>query len=204
MNEPVTDETKPPPKLVKVLVTWPDKMIEQYDTSLLSFLPEICKTDFFSKKPQQSVSLYQCIEQFLKEEPLGLEDMWYCPNCKKHQQASKKLDIWRLPEILIIHLKRFTYNRFTKNKLETIVDFPIEDLNLSTYIIHNDGAVSHKYMLYAVSNHYGGMGGGHYTAFVQDGRRHRWYEFDDSHVSPVSREDQLKTSAAYLLFYRRI
>lgn len=94
-------------------------------------------------------------------------DFRYCPNCKEHRQASKKLDIWRLPEILIVHLKRFTYKRFTKDKLETFVDFPIEELNLSTYIIHNDGEVSHKYMLYAISNHYGSMGGGHYTAFVQ-------------------------------------
>uniref|UniRef100_A0A453BM34 USP domain-containing protein n=1 Tax=Aegilops tauschii subsp. strangulata TaxID=200361 RepID=A0A453BM34_AEGTS len=46
-----------------------------------------------------------CLEAFLKEEPLGPEDMWYCPCCKKHQQAMKKLDLWRLPEVLVIHLK---------------------------------------------------------------------------------------------------
>lgn len=31
----------------------------------------------------------------------------------------------------------------------------------------------------------------------------RWYHFDDSHVSPVS-EGDIKTSAAYVLFYRRV
>ncbi|KAF6166198.1 hypothetical protein GIB67_023908 [Kingdonia uniflora] len=28
----------------------------------------------------------------------------YCPNCKEHRQAMKKLDLWRLPEILIAHI----------------------------------------------------------------------------------------------------
>jgi ubiquitin C-terminal hydrolase len=30
-----------------------------------------------------------------------------------------------------------------------------------------------------------------------------WYEFDDENVSPVS-EDRIKTTAAYVLFYRRV
>lgn len=52
-----------------------------------------------------------------------------------------------------------------KNKLETYVDFPVDNLDLSAYIAHADDK-SYKYTLYAVSNHYGSMGGGHYTAFV--------------------------------------
>jgi ubiquitin C-terminal hydrolase len=97
------------------------------------------------------------------------EFLWffrYCPGCKEHRQASKKLDLWRLPEILIIHLKRFSYSRYTKNKLETCVDFPIHDLDLSKYISHRRQQIPHNYRLYAISNHYGGMGGGHYTAYV--------------------------------------
>lgn len=90
----------------------------------------------------------------------------YCPRCKKPQQARKKLDLWRLPEILVIHLKRFSYSRFLKNKLETFVDFPIDDLDLSNYIAYQNSHLSNRYMLYAVSNHYGGMGAGHYTAYV--------------------------------------
>lgn len=91
----------------------------------------------------------------------------YCPSCKKHQQASKKLDLWRLPEVLVVHLKRFSYSWSLKNKLETFVDFPIDDLDLSGYLVHRIGNLPCKYKLYAISNHYGGLGGGHYTAFVQ-------------------------------------
>ncbi|EOY33223.1 hypothetical protein QUC31_019057 [Theobroma cacao] len=185
-----------------VLASWPEKYVKEYDTQLLSSLPQIFKSCFFTKRPQESVSLYKCLQAFLMEEPLGPEDMWYCPGCKEHRQASKKLDLWRLPEILVIHLKRFSYSRFLKNKLETFVDFPIDDLDLSNYIAYRNGELSNRYMLYAVSNHYGSMGGGHYTAFVHHGGG-RWYEFDDSHVYPIGLE-KIKTSAAYLLFYRRV
>lgn len=95
-----------------------------------------------------------------------ISNIRFCPGCKEHRQATKKLDLWRLPEILVIHLKRFSYSRFLKNKLETYVDFPTHDLDLSSYMAYKDGKSSYRYMLYAISNHYGSMGGGHYTAFV--------------------------------------
>ncbi|KAF6169981.1 hypothetical protein GIB67_034373 [Kingdonia uniflora] len=199
-NDPVP--VKELPRRLDVLVCWPDKKIEDYDTRLLNSLPEICKSGFLARRPQESVSLYLCLQAFLKEEPLGPEDMWYCPGCKKHCQASKKLDLWRLPEVLIIHLKRFSYSRFMKNKLETYVDFPIDDLDLSDYIVFKNSQSSYRYMLYAVSNHYGSMGGGHYTAFVYHGGN-QWFDFDDNHVFSIN-GDKIKTSAAYVLFYKRI
>ncbi|KAF2308287.1 hypothetical protein GH714_039904 [Hevea brasiliensis] len=199
MNKPLP---VPNNNRLEVHVLWSEKMVERYDTYVLSSLPEVFKSQFCARRPQESVSLYKCLEAFLKEEPLGPEDMWYCPSCKRPRQASKKLDLWRLPEILVVHLKRFSYSRIIKNKLETYVDFPVEDFDLSTYMAHKDGQFSNRYELYAISNHYGGMGGGHYTAFVDHGHC-RWYEFDDENVSSVS-EDRIKTSAAYVLFYKRV
>ncbi|XP_028789871.1 ubiquitin carboxyl-terminal hydrolase 8 [Neltuma alba] len=190
------------PKKLEVAVLWSDKMIERYDTCLLSSLPEVFKPQLFSKRTQESVSVYRCLEAFLKEEPLGPDDMWFCPKCKKPQQATKKLDLWRLPEILVVHLKRFSFSRYFKNKLETFVDFPINDLDLSTYVAHKNSPSSPHYELYAISCHYGGLGGGHYTALVRYGHD-KWYEFDDSRVVPAS-EDMVKTSAAYVLFYRKV
>ncbi|KAI3823380.1 hypothetical protein L1987_04815 [Smallanthus sonchifolius] len=198
MDEPLLI---PETRIIYVLVSWPDEMLKRYDTCILNRLPETGGLPLPTNNPPESVSLYKCLEAFLKEEPLGPEDMWYCPKCKEHRQASKKLDLWRLPEILIIHLKRFSYNQFLKDKLETFVDFPIVDFDLSNYTVHKDCQSSIHYKLYAVSNHYGGMGGGHYTAFAQCGER--WYEFNDSQVFPIS-EDQIKTSAAYVLFYKRV
>ena len=60
------------------------------------------------------------------------------------------------------------------------------------------------YDLYAVDNHYGGLGGGHYTAYAKNPLNGQWYHFDDSSVRPVSNpESTVTSSAAYLLFYRR-
>ncbi|MQM04952.1 hypothetical protein Taro_037752 [Colocasia esculenta] len=189
-------------KLLHVLVSWPDEMMREYDMSLLNSLPEIHKFQSLRKQPQESISLYSCLEAFLKVEPLGPDDM-YCPSCKVHQQASKKLDLWRLPDVLVVHLKRFSYSRFTKNKLETLVDFPIHDFDLSSYVTCENGQHPSLYTLYAVSNHYGSMGGGHYTAFVHHAGDGRWYDFDDRHVLPIS-EESVKTSAAYVLFYKKV
>ena len=64
------------PRRLNLLVFWPEKKIEQYDTHLISSLPEIFKSGFIARRPQESVSLYRCLEAFLKEEPLGPDDMW--------------------------------------------------------------------------------------------------------------------------------
>lgn len=92
----------------------------------------------------------------------------YCPKCKEHRQASKKLDLWRLPEILVVHLKRFSYSRYMKNKLDTFVNFPVHNLDLTKYVKQRTNASeSPIYELYAISNHYGGLGGGHYSAYAK-------------------------------------
>ena len=72
MDEPVTRL----PKRLNLLVFWPEKKIEQCDIRLFGSLPEIFKSGFIARRPHESVSLYRCLEAFLKEEPLGPDDMW--------------------------------------------------------------------------------------------------------------------------------
>ena len=57
--------------------------------------------------------------------------------------------------------------------------------------------------LFAVSNHFGSLGGGHYTAFAKNSIKNKWYCFDDSSVTEVNNEKDIISSAAYVLFYRR-
>uniref|UniRef100_A0AAQ5ZYN4 Ubiquitin carboxyl-terminal hydrolase n=1 Tax=Amphiprion ocellaris TaxID=80972 RepID=A0AAQ5ZYN4_AMPOC len=153
------------------------------------------------QKKKATVALRECIELFTTMETLGEHDPWYCPTCKKHQQATKKFDLWSLPRILVVHLKRFSYNRCWRDKLDTVVDFPIRDLNMSEFVC-DPKATPYIYDLIAVSNHYGGMGGGHYTAYGKNKVDGKWHYFDDSSVSSAS-EDQIVTKAAYVLFYQR-
>ncbi|KAE8710711.1 Ubiquitin carboxyl-terminal hydrolase 9 [Hibiscus syriacus] len=170
-------------KILKVVLDWTYKEQELYDASYLKGIPEVHKSGFAAKKTrQEAISLSSCLDAFLMEEPLGPDDMWYCPCCKEHRQAVKKLDLWMLPEIIVFHLKRFTYGRYLKNKIGTFVNFPIHNLDLRKYVMNKDGQ-SYVYGLYAISNHYGELGGGHYTAYAKLINENRWYLFDDSHVS---------------------
>ncbi|NXC49352.1 UBP4 hydrolase, partial [Penelope pileata] len=153
------------------------------------------------QKMKAVVALKDCIELFTTMETLGEHDPWYCPNCKKHQQATKKFDLWSLPKILVVHLKRFSYSRYWRDKLDTVVEFPIRGLNMSEFVCDPRGG-SYIYDLIAVSNHYGAMGVGHYTAYAKNKVNGKWYYFDDSSVSLAS-EDQIVTKAAYVLFYQR-
>uniref|UniRef100_A0A8B9PG58 Ubiquitin carboxyl-terminal hydrolase n=1 Tax=Apteryx owenii TaxID=8824 RepID=A0A8B9PG58_APTOW len=153
------------------------------------------------QKKKAVVALRDCIELFTTMETLGEHDPWYCPNCKKHQQATKKFDLWSLPKILVVHLKRFSYSRYWRDKLDTVVEFPIRGLNMSEFVC-DPRAGSYVYDLIAVSNHYGAMGVGHYTAYAKNKVNDKWYYFDDSSVS-VASEDQIVTKAAYVLFYQR-
>jgi ubiquitin C-terminal hydrolase len=150
---------------------------------------------------KQVVSLQECIELYTSQEKLSEDDKWYCPRCKLHQQATKKLNIWMLPEVLIISLKRFTYNRYWRDKIDHMVQFPIEGLDMSPYVIA-PGHGKAIYDLTTVSNHYGGMGGGHYTAYGKNKLDGKWYHFDDSSVTEA-KQSEIVTKAAYVLFYHR-
>ncbi|GAA6055880.1 hypothetical protein JCM3770_001539 [Rhodotorula araucariae] len=165
------------------------------------------------------ITLADCLSEFTKEERLGEDDMWYCGTCKEHKQATKKVELWKVPDVLVFALKRFSSSRYSRDKLDDLVDFPIDGLDLTPWVEGDKvekrlaeemgaGAPvvtepdSLTYDLYAVSNHFGGLGGGHYTAFAKNHENGRWYDFDDSRVSEIS-PDRIKSSAAYLLFYRR-
>lgn len=90
------------------------------------------------------------------------------------------MDLWSAPEVLVIHLKRFSYSRYYRDKLDTNVSFPVEGLDLTRHLHHVDPARAPIYDLYAVSYHYGGLGGGHYTAVGKNRLNGKWYKFDDS------------------------
>lgn len=175
---------------------WDDRAKEIVDPVLMEELAN-------SKNGKKTITLEDCLMEYTKEEQLGEEDLWYCPNCKKHQQATKKLDIWRLPDILVVHLKRFSHTRAWRDKIDAFVDFPIHGLDLSGKALKEEDRNENVYDLYGVSNHMGGLGGGHYTAYAKNEKLDQWYNFDDSHVSPVRDVETIKSSSAYLLFYRR-
>jgi len=74
------------------------------------------------------VSIYDCLSWFSTEETLTGNDKWYCSRCKNHVNALKKMELYRAPEFLIIHLKRFSHQRssfFSSKKISELINFPV-------------------------------------------------------------------------------
>jgi ubiquitin carboxyl-terminal hydrolase 4/11/15 len=105
--------------------------------------------------------------------------------------------------VLVIHLKRFSYSGLWGEKVSTRVEYPINDLDLRSNLPLGEHPV---YDLFAVSNHHGGLGGGHYTAMAKNFVNEQWFNFDDSYVSKIdvsTLQSKDTQRSAYLLFYIR-
>ena len=150
-----------------------------------------------------NLTLDDLLEYFCSDENLEKDNEWKCGRCKKKVIITKKLSLFYLPKILIICIKRFSRGGFYGySKNDEYIDFPLENLDMDKYICHNGFEPNFfKYDLFAVSQHYGSTGGGHYTAICKnvDGN---WYNYNDSSVSHAS-PSNVVSSAAYVLFYRR-
>ncbi|KYQ96883.1 peptidase C19 family protein [Tieghemostelium lacteum] len=159
------------------------------------------KSTALKGESRSEITLNDCFSIFTKSEKLGSNDTWYCPQCKTHIEGStKKLELWSAPKILVINLKRFSYHTHRHEKIGVYVDFPIDQLDLSKWILNKNGP-SPIYQLYAVSNHMGGVGSGHYTSCVKN--RNQWFHISDSSVQPIEKS-KVKSNEAYVLFYELI
>lgn len=145
-------------------------------------------------------TLDDCLKLYLAGERIT---GWTCPSCKEKRDAMKKFDILYLPPVLIIHFKRFYVDGWCR-KRQTFVDFPIDKLDMSEYLTASGYNNSHMaFSLYGISNHYGTMEGGHYTAYCKNVMKSKWFKFDDHEVTPIS-PSSVKTGAAYILFYASV
>ena len=94
---------------------------------------------------------------------------------------------------------------FGRDKVNELVDFPIEGLDLRNYVKSSQSSNESNpalYDLFGVSEHSGNMGGGHYTAKCLNAENGRWYSYNDSMVRECTPESVI-TTEAYVLFYRR-
>ncbi|VDK43160.1 unnamed protein product [Anisakis simplex] len=148
---------------------------------------------------RKSITVTECIDLFTREELLSTNNLWYCPHCKEHQRATKKLDLWRLPPILIVHMKRFTCSGWTREKIDIPIKFPLTGLDLTDRVVDKRFG-KFVYDLIAVSNHSGGLGGGHYTTIALN--NNNWYSYNDSFTSVINEPSNVSREA-YMLLYRR-
>ena len=105
-------------------------------------------------KDGKSLTLDDCLREFTKEEQLDPENMWRCPRCKDFRQASKRFELWKMPPLLLVHLKRFCSNgRGQHVKRAQAIITPLHGLDLSAYTGGSLGVTSAAtYSLYATCN----------------------------------------------------
>lgn len=213
------------PPHVKLIIEWEHRI---KDCLFGNIQEEVVKDAESVKNLQQqhvqqySCTLDECFQLYTKEEQLAPDDAWKCPHCKQLQQGMVKMSLWTLPDILILHLKRFRQVGERRNKLTTFVHFPLTGLDMSPHLVNRNTGPQQAplqldwkqprrpdlvppdflYDLYAVCNHHGGMHGGHYTAFCRNSVDGQWYSYDDSSAEPVP-EAEVCTRGAYILFYQK-
>jgi ubiquitin carboxyl-terminal hydrolase 8 len=149
------------------------------------------------------IDIYECLKNYTKEERFERENNWRCPSCKKIRESTRKITITRAPEILVINLKRFHNRGAQTTKIKTWVDFPLNNLDMTPFVVpplssHDAGqwpallseplietTPPFKYGLYGVVNHYGsGVKSGHYIA-VRRVNQSTWTEFNDRYVTDI-------------------
>ncbi|KAF8757849.1 peptidase C19 family [Rhizoctonia solani] len=155
-----------------------------------------------ANKGVTKVSLDECIKALVGREVMDNADAWHCPRCKTARRAAKQLTFSRMPPVLIIHLKRFSFKGPFTDKLETLVDFPLKDLDLTNYMpppltpnMDKDGlerfSPQDRGRKFRRTN----------TAFVKS--RGKWMYCDDSRITPAEPKEVVG-KPAYILFYKRV
>jgi len=176
---------------------------------------------------EQNSSLTGCLKKFSATETLEKQNKFFCEYCSSLQEAQKRMKIKSLPQVLIIHLKRFkyvdsigssgsgSYGAYSGGirliKLSHRVVFPLE-LRLSHATSLNTVNPEQIYHLFGVVIHIGsGPNQGHYISVIKS--QTGWLVFDDHNVRSI-KESQIQsifgspysnsggsTQTGYILFY---
>ena len=153
---------------------------------------------FMVDLPVTGTTLADCLDTYTQLELMNGENAWYDEKTQIYKNVYRHIVFWSFPDILVFVLNRYTSHH---HKLETLIHFPIEQLDLSKYV-EGYQPKSYVYELFGVCNHIGNMMGGHYTAFVKASSG-MWFHYNDSIVEKIVQPENMITPMAYCLFYRK-
>ena len=148
-----------------------------------------------------AIALDSVLESATKTQIMNGMDQWYCPRCKKHQDAKKEERMWISPKYLIVQLKRFRSDSTGyASKNEAHIDIPVR-LDVRPYLaVERQDAGSTDYRLCGVVHHSGTLSYGHYTADALCGDA--WVNYNDQFVT--AGEAVPPSNSAYILFFERM
>lgn len=148
---------------------------------------------------KNNIDLYDCLKCFCKTE--HLTSGWESEKYNKNVKAVKQIMFWSTPKILIISINRYQINKNQYTKNNCLINFPLQNLNLENFCVGYDKYKS-KYDLYGICNHNGTINGGHYWCYIKN-ENGKWHKHNDEDVTIIN-EDNIITSKAYCLFYKKI
>ena len=161
------------------------------------------------KKKIAEFTLEDCLDKYFQPEILDDDNRWHSPYCNKKVNAIKNIQLWELPNILIIHLKRFKKTMYgNAEKMINKISFPLEGLNVSKYYHKLSKCDKNIYDLFAINNHtnfnkfgFNGISFGHYYSYCKNITNNKWYQYNDDKVKEINL-DELISPNAYILFYK--
>lgn len=154
----------------------------------------------------EATGLEKCMQAFTDIEELDGDNKVECEACTKDagekqlRASSKQILVLELPQVLVLHLKRFRQTaRGAMRKVSTQVSFP-ERLDMEPFCAPATTGPFH-YRLRGIVVHSGGLFGGHYIAEVEVTGT-GWFRISDSQVRGVTAQ-QVHAAEAFMLFYER-
>ncbi|XP_073410969.1 ubiquitin carboxyl-terminal hydrolase 10 [Dendrobates tinctorius] len=136
----------------------------------------------------------------------------YTTKTKQEVEVSRRVTLEELPPVLVLHLKRFVFEKTGGcQKLVKNIEYPV-DLEISKDLfspgVRSKIKGQKTYRLFAVVYHHGNSAtGGHYTTDVFQIGLNGWLRIDDQTVKVINQYQVVKQTmerTAYLLYYRRV
>ncbi|OMJ92234.1 hypothetical protein SteCoe_5002 [Stentor coeruleus] len=119
--------------------------------------------------------IHEAIEGFKKKEILYGDNQFYCHHCLKKVDAEKSTELDKLPEFLLLSLKRFKYDVASQQMKKIMSKCALLDkMTLSTNTYELSGFILH------IGNDFGG----HYVTVSK--RNDIWYLFNDEIITKLN------------------
>ncbi|XP_071443235.1 ubiquitin carboxyl-terminal hydrolase 43 isoform X2 [Hetaerina americana] len=155
------------PSHLKLILEWDLQAKEATIADDEDQIEELASVKQMKNSPGEAgaVSLEECFELYTRAEVLGAEDAWHCPYCNRKQEVVKKLGLWSLPDILVIHLKRFRQSSKQRSttKLTTLVDFPLHGFDMGPHLAERLPRQTPNGMTIQTNNNNNSHHGDHHT-----------------------------------------